>query len=407
MHQIILNARLIDGTGNPPVDDYAILIEDEKISKIGSESEFINSKEYRNVDKEINAHGMTLVPGLINCHEHITWRRSYGSWTNRVVAKDEGWLLARGVGNCLISLKEGVTSVRDLGAKGNVAISLKNAVEDGIILGPRMMVCGQFIAMTGGHGCEAARIADGPDEVRKAAREQLLRGADLIKLMGSGGRISKVRDFPWSPQYSTEELRAGFEEAHKAGKKTTVHCHAPVAIRMAVEAGVDCIEHGGLLDIETAEFLAKKRIPLVPTLTASEAFIIMGAEYGRDTATIEEFKNGRPDKMKHWSQILQTGVTLVAGVDSLGDLVIELCLLVEIGMSPMQAILSATKTAAEVIGMADKVGTIEPGKFADFVLVKADPLKDINNLRSIEWVMKGGEMYTPEQLSKAVGRNLK
>jgi imidazolonepropionase-like amidohydrolase len=407
VRQVIHNARLIDGTGASVLEDAAIVIEGEKILLVGKESEIRDSSEYQSAQTEINAAGKTIVPGLINAHEHITWRRSYGSWAARVVAKDPSWLLARGTGHCLISLREGVTTVRDVGSKGDTAVALKRAIEDGLIIGPRMMVCRQTIAMTGGHAYETSRVADGPDEVRKAAREQLLNGADLIKLMGSGGGISKVRDFPWSPQYTIEEMRAAFDEAHNAGKKTTIHCHPPDQIRRAVEAGVDCIEHGGLIDVETAEYLALQGIPLVPTLAASESFIVMGEEYGRDPERIEQIRAQRPEKMKHWSHILETGVTLVAGVDSLGDLNMELSLFAEIGMTPMQAILSATKLAADAVGAGDKVGSIEPGKYADLLLISADPLDDIDNLRQVEWVMKGGTTYTPSELSKIIPANMK
>lgn len=406
MLQLIRNAKLIDGTGNPPMEEAAILIEDDRILEVGPDTDMRLSPTYQNAEKVIDAQGKTIVPGLINAHDHITWKRSYGSWDARVVAQAPSWLLTRGVGYCLVSLREGVTTVRDLGAKGDTAVTLKRAVEAGVILGPRMMVCRNMIAMTGGHAYDAGRVADGPAEVRKAAREMILKGADLVKLMGSGGAISKVRDFPWSLQYTVEEMRAGFEEAHKQGRRTTIHCHPPQGIRMAVEAGVDCIEHAALIDEETAEFLAKKGIPVVPTLVASDSFIRLGAKYGRPPEAIEEVKRRRPEKMEHWRRILQTGVTLVAGVDSLGDLNMELDLFVEIGMTPMQVLLSATKTAAEVVGMGDDVGTIERGKYADLLLVREDPLADIGNLRAIEWVMKGGDVHTPAELSKAIGPNL-
>jgi imidazolonepropionase-like amidohydrolase len=263
-----------------------------------------------------------------------------------------------------------------------------------------------MISMTGGHAYEVARVADGPDDVRRAAREMLLQGADLIKLMNSGGGVSKVRDFPWSPQYTVEEMKAGFEEAHKQGKKTTVHCHNPVAIRMAIEAGVDCIEHAGLIDEETALVLCSKGVPVIPTLAATESFIQRGIEYGRPADAIAENAQRRPEKIQHWRRILQTGVTMAAGVDSLGDLNMELDLFVEIGMTPMEALLSATKIAAEVVGLAADVGTIEAGKYADLLLVAEDPLVDIGNLRKIEWVMKGGHAYKPAELTRAIGLHL-
>src|SRR5690606_27373702 len=190
----------IDGTGSAPQAGYAVLLDGDRILRVGPQAEIEASEQFAAAER-IDAGGRTLLPGLINCHEHITWRRSRGSWDTRVVAKPAGWFIARGAGQSLISLAEGVTTIRDAGAKAGTAVALRDAIDDGLLLGPRMRVCGQTIAMTGGHAYETSRVADGPDAVRKAARELLLEGADYIKLMASGGSVAKNRDFPWSPQF--------------------------------------------------------------------------------------------------------------------------------------------------------------------------------------------------------------
>lgn len=406
MLRIVKNVRLIDGNGGPPREGQAVLIDGERIVRVGNQSELEAAPEYAAATESIDGQGMTLLPGLINAHEHLTWRRGRGSWEARVVAKDAGWFIARGAGQSLISLAEGVTTVRDAGAKAGTATALRDAIDEGLLVGPRMKVCGQTIAMTGGHAYETSYVADGPEAVRKAARDLLLQGADYIKLMASGGSVAKTRDFPWSPQFTVDEMRAAFEEAHHAGKLTTVHCHPPQQIRRAVEAGVDCIEHAALIDPETAEFLASRDLPIVPTLAAEESFIIHGEEFGRDPAMIAAVAAKRAETMARWRTILETGVRLIAGVDSLGDLNLELDLFVEIGMSPLEAIQAATSEAAKIIGMGDEIGTVESGKYADLFLVEADPLADIGNLKRIAWVMKGGERYTPAELKKAMGVNL-
>lgn len=405
MLRIVRNIRLIDGNGVDPHHDNAVLIDGERILKVGKQTELEAAPEY-SAAEQIDGGGMTLLPGLINAHEHLTWRRGVGSWETRVVAKDAGWFIARGAGQSLISLAEGVTTVRDAGAKAGTTIALRDAIDEGLLIGPRMKVCGQTIAMTGGHAYETSYVADGPDAVRKAARNLLLQGADYIKLMASGGSVAKTRDFPWSPQFTVEEMRAAFEEAHHADKLTTVHCHPPQQIRRAVEAGVDCIEHAALIDPETAEFLANKNVPIVPTLAAEESFLVHGEAFGRDPDMIAAVAAKREETMARWRTILETGVNLIAGVDSLGDLNLELKLLVEIGMSPLDAIKAATSEAAKTIGMGDAVGTVEAGKYADLFLVEADPLDNIDNLRKIAWVMKGGELYTPAELQRAMGQNL-
>lgn len=403
---IVKNVRIIDGVSDKPLEGQAVLIVGERIKRIGGESELLNASNMPAGADIVDAGGRTLIPGLINAHEHLTWRRTPGSWTDRVVSRSPSWFIARGAGHALLSIHEGVTTVRDVGAKADSALVLRDAIDAGVLVGPRILSCGQTIAITGGHAYETSVVADGADAVRQAVREQILLGADFIKLMASGGAVAKNRDFPWSPQFTDEELKAAFEEAHRQDRLTTVHCHPPSQIRAAVEAGVDCIEHGGLIDEPTAEFLAHRNIPLVPTLAAKESFLIHGELYERDPDSIEKIRRERPATIDKWQKIRETGVRLIAGVDSLGDLNLELSLFVEIGMTPHQAIISATSHAAEAIGMKDRVGSLEAGKFADMVLVNGDPLQDINRLKDIAWVMKSGRRFDPATLASAMGERI-
>jgi len=403
---LIRNVRIIDGVSDKPIEGKAVLVVGERIQRIGAENELLNASDTPAKPDMVDGGGSTLIPGLINAHEHLTWRRTPGSWTDRVVSRAPSWFIARGAGHALLSIKEGVTTVRDVGAKEDSAVVLRDAIEAGILVGPRIRSCRQTISMTGGHAYETSVVADGADGMRQAVREQVLLGADFIKLMASGGAVAKNRDFPWSPQFTDEELRAAFDEAHRQDRLTTVHCHPALQIRAAVEAGVDCIEHGALIDEPTAAFLAERNIPLVPTLAAKESFLVHGEQYNRDPESIEKIRRDRPATIGKWRKIRDTGVRLIAGVDSLGDLNLELSLFVEIGMTPHQAIASATSHAAEAIGMKDQVGSLEAGKFADMVLVKGDPLQDIERLRDITWVMKGGRLFDPATLTSAMGERI-
>lgn len=402
---LIHNVRVFDPRTGTARSDRAVLVEGAKIVSVGPEADLRAS--VTDAGDTIDAQGKVLVPGLINAHEHLTWRRTPGSWTDRVVSRSPSWFIARGAGHCMLSLREGVTTVRDVGAKDDSAIVLRDAVAAGLLAGPRIVSCRQTISMTGGHAYETSVVADGPDDIRRAVREQILHGADFIKLMASGGAVAKNRDFPWSPQFTADELTAAFDEAHRGDRLTTVHCHPNDQVRTAVEAGVDCIEHGGLIDESTAAFLAERGVPLVPTLAAKESFLHYGEEYRRDPQMIANIREARPATIAKWQRIRATGVRLVAGVDSLGDLNLELALFVEIGMTPAEAITAATQYAAETIGLGDEIGTIDAGKYADLVLVNEDPLVNIENLRDIAWVMKDGRRYLPETLDAAMGPNVR
>jgi imidazolonepropionase-like amidohydrolase len=398
MTLILRRATLIDGTGREPIANAVIVVDGERISAVGREGEVAQPP-----GEIIDLAGKTVLPGLINAHDHLTWRRSYGSFAERAVGQPAAKLLIRGVGQALIALAEGNTTVRDLAAKEKTNIALKRAVEEGIILGPRIVTCGEPISMTGGHGDSIFGGVDGADAVRTAAREQLRAGADLVKVMASGGFVSQGIDQPTSLQLTVEEMRAAFDEAHKADRKTTTHAHPPVAIKAAIEAGVDCIEHGGLLDDETAELMASKGIFLVPTLSASLVTAEHGLEMGRSKWLVDVCKESADSRMENYRKAVRAGVKIVAGVDSVGDVPGELEFLMQGGLTAMEAILTATKTAAECLDMSDAIGTVEVGKLADLIVIDGEPLADITVLRNAEMVIKDGVVYDPDKLRSSLG----
>lgn len=400
---VFRNMTLLDGTDGGPLHDAVIVLDGERIRAIGRSTEFGSDLDgWQTHDMG----GRTVLPGLINAHEHLTWRRGIGSHEERIVRQPAGKLLLRGFGHALVSLLEGVTTVRDVGSKDGLGIALRDAINAGRAYGPRIIAAGYPIKMTGGHGSRTGLTADGIPEVRRAARERLKAGADLIKLMASGGIAGRGLDQATVQQYSVEEMQAAFDEAHKAGKRTTVHAHPPVAIRAAVEAGVDCIEHAGLIDRPTAELVAKRGVFVVPTLSALRMVIEQGERMGRPGWLIETCRERLLDQPRFFHNLLEAGCKIVAGVDSLGDLQRELSFMVEGGMSPQKAIQAATVVAAECLNVADQVGTLQPGKMADFIAVDGDPLEDIRVLRNVVLTVQGGVVFRPDTLHVSIGPDL-
>ncbi len=344
------------------------------------------------------------MPGLINCHQHLDNRHGYGSYHTRA-AQEIPYLVARAARNALLDLQEGVTTIRDVASRHGTNLHVKQAIEDGMLLGPRVVACGQPIAMTGGHGWHLCIEADGVAEVRKAARELLKRGADLIKCMASGGFISIGVDQPWSPQLTIEEMHAAFDEAHKAGKPTTVHAHPPEAIQWAVEAGVDCIEHGALIDRESAELLVEKGIWLVPTLGESYIIAHRGEEYGRPAWLAQLCREKLEDRATHFGNAVEAGVKMAVGTDVIGTMAEEIQLMVEGGVGVMDALVAATRNGAEVCGLLDRTGTLEEGKWADLIVLDGDPLEDLSALNQVTYVFKQGVRYRPAELAIATGKH--
>ncbi|MEJ2170246.1 MAG: amidohydrolase family protein [Desulfobacterales bacterium] len=293
----------------------------------------------------------------------------------------------------------GVTAIRDMGGKSGIDLGLRQAVHAGLIPGPRMLVSGRLICMTGGHGWQLGREANGPDDVRQAAREQIKAGADIVKLMSTGGVMTPGVE-PGSEQLTEEEMRAGVEEAHKAGKKTATHAMGTRGILNALRAGIDSIEHGVYLDEEAVAMMAAKAIPLIPTISALYFIETKGIEAGIPAYAVEKTLRVKPHHQESIRMARQAGVPIAAGTDAgtpfnlHGQNLTEIKLLVDYGgFSPMEAIEAGTRISARVMGLENELGTIEEGKLADIILVRGNPLDDIDILlkeENIRLVMKGG-----------------
>jgi imidazolonepropionase-like amidohydrolase len=379
-------ARVFDGTSEGVIEDGAVVVEDGRIASVGPARGL--------PPNTVDLGDATLMPGLVDAHVHLVWDAS--AEPHEVVERESHALtVLRCAKNAGLHLRAGVTTVRDVGSADGLAVEIGRAVELGILSGPRVVAAGRAIAMTGGHGWFLGREADGPDAVRRAAREEIKAGASCIKLMASGGVYGHAEE-PGSPQLTVEEMRPAVEEAHKAGRKAAAHAYSVEAINNALEAGVDSVEHGSFLDRETVGRMREQGTYLVPTMSVYAAMAEKGPGLGspeyitRKTAEVLE-AGGEAFRLA-----LEAGVPVAAGTDCgapghpHGTLPEELRLMVEAGATPQQALRFGTSAAAELLGLGDEVGALEPGKRADLLAVAGDPTLDIRALREVRLVLRDG-----------------
>ncbi|MFH1292794.1 MAG: amidohydrolase family protein [Pseudomonadota bacterium] len=370
-----------------------VLVEGERIVKVQEGNVAIPNDAHK-----IPLDGRTLLPGFIDCHVHLCLDASPDPMSASL-AQPMTLIALRAADFARQTIMAGVTSIRDMGGKDGIDIGLKQAIQSGLIPGPRMLVSGRLICMTGGHGWQMGQEADGPDEVRKAARDQIKAGADIVKLMATGGVMTPAVE-PGSEQLTEEELRAGIQEAHKAGKKTATHAMGTQGILNALRAGIDSIEHGIFLDEETISLMVKRDVPLIPTLSAPYYIERKGVEAGIPQFAVEKTLHVKPFYLKSVRMAREAGVRVAMGTDAgtpfnvHGGNLGELKRMVEVGFSPMEAIRAATQIASQVLGLEKELGTIEEGKLADLVVVEGNPLDDVSILtkkEAIRLVMLGGK----------------
>lgn len=382
---------LINGTGEAPVKDSYIIVEDKKIVKVGK------VEELKNIDgiREIDLTGKTVMPGLINSHVHITME-PVGDPVSIMSKESVAKTTLRGVANLKKHLLSGTTFFRDLGASNGIDFDLRDAVNEGLVEGPQFVASGRCLTMTGGHGWFIGREADGIDELRKAAREQLKAGADLLKIMATGGVMTKGVE-PGSPQLSMEEMKAAVIEAHKAGKKTATHAQGTEGIKNAVLAGIDSVEHGIFLDDEVIQLMVDKGVYLVPTLVAPYFIVKNGVEAGIPKFAVDKSNYVMKYHSESFRKAYKAGVKIAMGTDAGTPFNLhdgaphELKLMVECGMSPMEAIVASTKSSADLLGVLDDYGTIEEGKYADFLVLDENPLDNLDTLFQINGIYKLGK----------------
>ncbi|HEV7616607.1 MAG TPA: amidohydrolase family protein [Burkholderiaceae bacterium] len=370
-----------------------------------ADGRFINESELAPDATVIDATGLVILPGLINAHVHFCLDGTAES-VARLIAEPKVTTAYKAYAAAEATLRSGTTTVRDVGCNGGIGIFLKKAIEEGVVNGPRMMASGPCIVMTGGHNRFIGTEVDGVEEARKAARKNLKMGADLIKVVSTGGVITPMVE-PEHVQLSMEEMRAAVDEAHNCGKLASSHAQGEQGIRNSLKAGVNTIEHGIYLTPDLIEQMLKYRAALVPTLTPMRRILNAGPDAGIPGYAVEKMRRVAGYWVESFCAAAEAGVPIVAGTDAgtpgnpHGSVAVEVKFMVEAGLSPVLALRSATTAAAAAIGMADQVGKIEAGLWADIIFIKGDPLKDIQALDNLCGVMKGGEFVWFDRDNKA------
>ena len=384
---VLMGASLVDGSGAEPVRGRAVVVEGDRITQVVDDARAPRGRR-------IDLSGCTLLPGLINCHVHLC----FGAEADPVrVMKDEPHALTalKVLRRAQETVEAGVTTVRDLGGRDYAEFAVRRAVAEGLFPGPRILGAGRPVCMTGGHGNSIGREADGPNDARKAVREQLKAGADVIKLIATGGVMTPGVE-PGSPQLTFEEMRAAIEEATKAGRRTAAHAQGSTGIADAIEAGITTIEHGIFLTDEIIEAMKRKGVFLVATLAAPAAISAGGLAAGIPDYMVRKSDAVVTAHVASFRRAHEAGARIAAGADSgtplnpHGSLLPELELMVKYGMTPLEAIRSATSVAAEALGLGSETGRVAEGHAADLLAVTGDPVERIGALGDVQLVLARG-----------------
>ena len=406
MITVFTNAVLLDCTGADPVQGASVVVEGDRIKDVLPKAGAGAGPGHVTT---IDCKGRTLMPGLTDAHVHIC--AVEGNITDQHRFLPPSLLAAKALRRAEECLMQGFTTVRDA---GGADYGFREAINEGVYPGPRMLVSGNYISQTGGHGDKRRRaewmepidccigmigsIADGEAEVRKAVREQLRRDVDQIKIMASGGAMSPSDELD-TTQYTIGEMRAAVEEAQAVGKYVLSHAYSDTAVRNAITAGVRSIEHGNLIREASAKAIKDAGAFLVPTMITYEMIYREGKRYGIGDHQIAKINMAREQSVQGLTYAYKAGCKIGSGSDLLGDMMVQRAAEFELKaqvMKPMEVLLSATKVNAELFRLSDKIGTVEPGKYADLLVVDGDPLKNLRLFQMqdrISVIMKGGVLY--------------
>src|SRR5438477_7292740 len=406
---VLKAARMFDGKSKSLTPNGVIVVQGDKIVDVGTNVAVPGDA------KVIDLGDATLSPGFMDAHTHLTLDFS-GDFNKRRLEQldlNVSEQAIRAVGYARTTVEAGFTTVRDVGSRfvssrEFVDVALRNSINKGVIVGPRMLVATKGVGATGGHfdptggfrdflfGREpdyTDGIANGPDEIRKAVRFEVKNGADVIKAAVSGGVLS-LADEVDTPQLTPAEMAALVDESHRLRKKVAVHCHGDQAAREAIEAGVDSIEHGSFLKPETLSLMKNKGIYLTPTLMATE--VIMSKIDNYPPALQAKAKAAAAARSDMFRNAVKMGIKISFGTDAAvfphGQNAKEFKLMVDLGMQPIDALKTATGNAADLFGIAQKTGTLEKGKLADVIVMPGDPTADITATERVSFVMKEGKI---------------
>jgi len=400
-----LHGRLIDGLGHPPVEDGYVLVDEGRITAVGPMSAYAPPRD--DVPETVDVEGRTVLPGLIDCHAHLVYT-GFKSLEDVDRCPVETAAI-NAVLNAEAVLRAGYTTIRDVGTIGNVAVAVRDAIDQGKIRGPRVIASGRIIGPTSGmvdtlpsHWetcCGLGTIVDGPHEMVRAIRRQIKDGVDNVKLGASGVEVGP-HAYTWMTTLSEEEIRAAVSEAHRWGRTVAIHCQSYDAARFALRAGADTIEHGTRLDDEAIDLFRRSRTVLVPTLSTLFSVLELGERLNLLPKHREEMAVNRPLWLDSLRRAREAGVPIAAGGDignrfPHGANARELQYLVEAGLTPLEAIQAATGTAALALRKEASLGALSPGRVADLVVLDGDPLADIRLLQDrarIRIVLQGGRL---------------
>lgn len=387
MTTLFKNGNIVDVIGETVITGGGVLVEDGIIKEVGTGIEAPADAAI------VDLGGKTMLPGLFNCHVHMCSDAGNGV---RDQLSDAG-LTVRALKNLKTLLNSGVTYIRDAGAPNYIDTVLHDAALKGDILAPEMQTAGKCICMTGGHGWQNGREADGPDDCRKAAREQLRAGANWIKVMATGGVMTKGVE-PGSPQLTEEELRAAIEEAHKAGAKTFTHAQGMEGIKNVLRAGVDSIEHGFFMDDWCFDYMKEHNVFFVPTLAAPHWIKVNGTAAGIPDYMVRKVENTIDAHQDTFRRAHKAGVKIALGTDAgtpfntFDKTAYEAVMMVENGLTPMEAIQCGTINAAELLSVKETHGSITPGKKANFAVFERNPLEDIHAIMDCAMTVLAGNV---------------
>src|SRR6202453_3543267 len=396
---LVRAGHLLDVKTGKLLDAQTIVVTGDTISSVTPSS----SVTAQPGDKLIDLGSMTVMPGLIDVHTHITGVPNFDPYFE--LTQTDAKEAIQGVANARTTLLAGFTTIRNVGAGGYTDVDLRDAINEGLVPGPHMQVSGPPLGITGGHCDEnllpikyhviGEGVADGIAAVQQKVRQNIKYGVDVIKICATGGVLSKGDDTQAS-QYTLEEMRAIVADAHRLGRKVAAHAHGAQGILWATQAGVDSIEHGSYIDDAGIAEMKKNGTYLVPTLYLGDWFLENAEKNHVPDFYLAKAKAVMPVARKNIAHAFASGVKVAFGTDAAvyphGLNAHEFAVMVKLGLTPLQAIQAATINDADLLGWSDKVGTLEPGKWADIVAVDGDPLADVTTLERVKFVMKGGEV---------------
>lgn len=399
MATIFHAARLLTDAESKIVENGAVLVDGHVITGVGTRGELLSRVPKAEL---VDLGDVTLLPGLIDCHVHLSFDPGSGTTTTQVVASDED-LLSLMRGNAQKLLDAGVTTARDLGAKGTLANTIRTEIADGEIVGPSLQIANAPITVSGGHAHVMGGEADGVDAVIAEVRKRAAEGADVVKVMTTGGFMT-AGSHPWEARYSVEELSAIVAEAHSLGLLTTTHALGVEGIERAVDAGFDAIEHCGWVtrdgvrfDERIARRIVEEKVAVSPTMNSACMSHDYFCPWGERESVVGNIR-----------RLHEMGAQIIAGTDAgIGFVHFErfadgLSVLSDAGLSPRDIIATATSNAASACGLGDTVGTLEVGKRADLIAVQGDPTADFEALRDVRFVMANGRRYEPRPIPEFV-----